>query len=193
LWVCLDWGVSRWVEKEFQSVDFSSKRLKKRFLKVKSDLAQEPEKSIWLASGSRTNTKAAYRMIGNQEFTKENILTVHHDATNTRNQNTNTNKGNNVLLAVQDTMAVNYDTHKKMIGLGYNCDKTLGINVHSCLLITPGGVTTGLVDQSIIPGKQIAIHVTPMKNKNAKFKIKKAAAGYKLCKPHKTTPQRAQS
>jgi|GEM_PF-4611714 len=35
-----------------------------------------------------------------------------------------------------------------MIGLGYNCDKTLGINVHSCLLITPDGVTTGLVDQS---------------------------------------------
>jgi hypothetical protein len=36
-----------------------------------------------------------------------------------------------------------------MTGLGYNCDKTLGINVHSCLLITPEGVTMGLVDQSI--------------------------------------------
>ena len=142
--------VNSWVEKEFQTINFGSKRLEKRFLRVMSDLAQEPEKSIWLTSGNRANAKAAYRMIGNQEFTKEKILTAHKNATNTRNQNINNNNNvDNVLLAVQDTMAVNYDTHKKMTGLGYNCDKTLGINVHSCLLITPGGVTMGLVDQNI--------------------------------------------
>ena len=45
-------------------------------------------------------------------------------------------------------MAVNYDTHKKMVRLGYNCDKALGINVHNCLLNTPKGVTISLVDQS---------------------------------------------
>jgi len=83
-------------------------------------------------------------MIGNEEFTKESILSAHRNATNTRNNQTN----NNILLAVQDTMAVNYDSHKKMVGLGYNCDKSLGINVHSCLLITPDGVTIGLVDQN---------------------------------------------
>jgi len=123
-----------------------------------SDLAQEPEKSIWLVSGSRANAKAAYRMISNKEFTKENILAAHRNATNTRNNtirnnnthnNDNQNNNNNVLLAVQDTMAVNYDTHKKMVHLGYNCEKSLGINVHSCLLITPDGVTMGLVDQTI--------------------------------------------
>jgi hypothetical protein len=148
---------SSWVEKEFQTIDFGSKRLEKRFLRVMNDLSQEPEQSLWLASGSRINAKAAYRMIGNKEFTKENILSAHKDATNTRNKNTlqlinnnnaNNNSKNNVLLAIQDTMAVNYDTHKKMVGLGYNCDKSLGINVHSCLLITPEGVTMGLVDQS---------------------------------------------
>jgi hypothetical protein len=129
------------VEKEFETVDFGSKRLEKRFLRVMSDLAQEPEKSIWLASGSRSNAKAAYRMIGNQEFTKENILAAHQSATNNRNQG-------NTLLAIQDTTSVNYDTHKKMAGLGYNCEKSLGINVHSCLLVTPGGIPIGLVDQS---------------------------------------------
>ena len=35
-----------------------------------------------------------------------------------------------------------------MVGLGYNCDKSLGINIHSCLLITPDGITLGLVDQN---------------------------------------------
>jgi hypothetical protein len=140
----LNGEVNSWVEKEFQTIDFGSKRLEKRFLKVMNDLAQEPEKSIWLASGNRVNAKAAYRMIGNEEFTKESILSAHRNATNTRNNQTN----NNILLAVQDTMAVNYDSHKKMVGLGYNCDKSLGINVHSCLLITPDGVTIGLVDQN---------------------------------------------
>ncbi|MCL1976879.1 MAG: hypothetical protein FWG55_02045 [Candidatus Bathyarchaeota archaeon] len=133
--------VSNWVEKEFETVDFGSKRLEKRFLRVMSDLAQEPEKSIWLATGSRSNAKAAYRMIGNQTFTKENILAAHQTATNTRNQD-------NTLLVIQDTTAVNYATHKKMAGLGYNCEKSLGINVHSCLLVTPGGIPIGLVDQS---------------------------------------------
>ncbi|MDR0372597.1 MAG: hypothetical protein LBI79_03410 [Nitrososphaerota archaeon] len=121
------------MKKEFQTVDFGSKRLEKRFLRVMSDLSEEPEKSIWLATGSRANAKAAYRMIGNQEFTKENILTAHQTATNNRNQD-------NTLLAIQDTTSVNYDTHKKMVGLGYNCEKSLGINVHSCLLVTPGGI-----------------------------------------------------
>jgi len=121
--------VNNWVKKEFQTIDFRSKRLEKRFLRVMSDLAEEPEKSIWLARGSRANAKAAYRMIGNQTFTKENILAAHQTATNTRNQG-------HTLLDIQDTMAINYETHKKMSGLGYNCDKSLGINVHSCLLLT---------------------------------------------------------
>jgi len=132
---------SNWVKKEYQTVDFGSKHLEKRFLQVMSDLAKEPEKSIWLATGSHANAKAAYRMIGKEEFTKENILTAHQTATNNRNQD-------NTLLAIQDTTSVNYDTHKKMVGLGYNCDKSLGINVHSCLLVTPGGIPIELVDQS---------------------------------------------
>jgi hypothetical protein len=87
------------VKKEFQTVDFGSKRLEKRFLRVMSDLSEEPEKSIWLATGSRANAKAAYRMIGNQEFTKENILTAHQTATNNRNQD-------NTLIAIQDSTSV---------------------------------------------------------------------------------------
>ncbi|MDR0372865.1 MAG: hypothetical protein LBI79_04815 [Nitrososphaerota archaeon] len=87
------------VEKEFQTIDFRSKRLEKRFLQVMSDLAEEPEKSIWLASGSPTNAKAAYRMLGNQDFTKENILSAHRNATN------NCSRQNNALLSIQDAIS----------------------------------------------------------------------------------------
>jgi len=113
----LNTDINHWAQKEFQTIDFGSKRLEKRFLKVISDLSEEPEKSIWLSSGSRANAKAAYHILGNKKFTKESILAAHKDTTNTRNQN------NNTLLAIQDTMAVNYATHKKTAELGYNCKK----------------------------------------------------------------------
>lgn len=109
-----------------------------------SDMSDQPEKSIWLASGSRTNAKAIYRMLANGKFTKESILTAHRDAIGVRSAE------EQVLLAVQDTMAVNYNTHEQTKGMGYNCEQTLGINVHSCILLTPEGIPLGLVGQSVI-------------------------------------------
>jgi hypothetical protein len=70
----LNTDINHWVKKEFQTINFGSKRLEKRFLKVMSDLSEEPEKSIWLSSGSRANAKAAYRMLGNEKFAKKSIL-----------------------------------------------------------------------------------------------------------------------
>jgi len=69
-------------------------------------------------------------MLSNQAFTKEKILKTHKIATNTRNQE-------NILIAIQGTTTLNYDTHKKIKDPGYNCEQTLEINVHSCLLLTP--------------------------------------------------------
>jgi hypothetical protein len=174
----LNTDINYWVKKEFQTINFGSKRLEKRFLKVMSDLSEEPEKSIWLSSGSRANAKAAYRMLGNEKFTKESILAAHKDTTNTRNQN-------NTLLAIQDSLAVSYATHKKTAGLGYNCEKTLGINVHSCLLVTTNGIPIGLIAQSVNTRTTNSDPAANTRNKNEKFKTKKATVGYKPCKPPK--------
>ena len=136
--------IKSWVANEFGTLNLDSKRLEKRFQQTMSDLSQEPDKSIWLATGSRANAKAVYRMLANEKFDKEKILRAHRDAANTRC------KEKPVLLAVQDSMSVNYNTHKKTKGLGYNCEQTKGINVHSCLLMTPDGIPLGLLDQSTI-------------------------------------------
>jgi len=136
--------MKRWVDKEFETLCFNSKRLESRFRMVMSDLSDQPEKSIWLATGSRTNAKAVYRMLANEKVDTESILSAHRDAVSERSCESQT------LLAIQDTMAVNYDTHTKTEGLGYNCEQTLGINVHSCLLLTTDGVPVGLLDQSAI-------------------------------------------
>ena len=135
--------VNEWVKREFESLKFKSKRLVERFLVTMTMLFEHPDKSIWLAAGSRSNAKAIYRMLANDNLARENILSAHHDAVETRFES-------GVLLAVQDTMSANYGTHEKTEGLGYCCDQTLGINVHSCLFVTPEGIPIGLAAQSYI-------------------------------------------
>jgi hypothetical protein len=97
---------------------------------------------------------------------QKNILTAHQTATNNPNQD-------NTLLAIQDTTSVNYDTHKKMIGLGYNCEKSLDINIHSCLLITPSSIPIELIDQTQLPQKQTATHAPPQKKQTQHPKQRK--------------------
>ncbi|MDR2203544.1 MAG: hypothetical protein LBE76_04485 [Nitrososphaerota archaeon] len=126
--------IKDWITTEFETLDFNSKRLETRFKTVINDLSDQPDKSIWLATGSRTNAKAAYRLIANEKCTKQNILKAHKNATHNRSKN------ENILLAIQDTMAVNYANHTKTENLGYNCEQNLGINVHTCLLLTPQGI-----------------------------------------------------
>jgi len=45
-------------------------------------------------------------------------------------------------------MGVNYDGHIKTPGMGWIGDKTLGVNVHSCIAVTPEGLTFGLLSQT---------------------------------------------
>jgi hypothetical protein len=135
--------IKEWVTKEFETLKLKSSRLERRFKMVMSDLWEQPEKSIWLASGSRSNAKAVYRMIGNEKCEKESIMSAHREAVNSRNEDS-------ILLAIQDTMSVNYSGHEKTEGMGYNCEKkTLGILSHNCILVTPIGVPIGLLAQSV--------------------------------------------
>lgn len=136
--------INAWVAKEFETLNLNSARLERRFQITMSDLSDQPALSILLATGSRANAKAVYRLIKNEKFDDESILAAHLDAVASR-------CGENlVLLAVQDTMAVSYATHTKTEGLGYNCEQIMGINVHSCILLTPDGIPLGLLNQSTI-------------------------------------------
>jgi hypothetical protein len=136
--------IKGWVSNEFKTLTFKSKRLERRFKMTISDLSDQPDKSIWLASGSRANAKAVYRMLSNEKVDRESILAAHRDATSSRCFE------NSVLLAVQDTMAVNYNGHTKTKGMGYNCEQSLGINAHNCILLTTCGVPMGLIAQDVV-------------------------------------------
>jgi hypothetical protein len=57
-------------------------------------------------------------------------------------------EGHPVILAVQDTTSVNYDSLQHMEGLGYISDKTMGVNIHSGLAVTPEGLVLGVLEQT---------------------------------------------
>ena len=131
------------MEEEFAGLDFNSSRLEKRFIRTMETLSKQPDKSIWSCSENRAEAKAIYRLLGNENLDREEILRAHREATVRRM----TQQGGTV-LAIQDTMSLNYNTHKKTEGIGYISDKTLGVNIHSCLAVSVEGLPLGLLDQS---------------------------------------------
>jgi len=144
--------VQGWVRNEFATLVTGSKRLFTRFLIVMTMLSEQPDKSAWLAAGSRGQAKAAYRMLANKDLTADAVISAHRDAISARMAETNAKRGQNgretVLLAVQDTMSVNYDGHKKTEGLGFTGNNTRGVSVHSCLLLDMNGVPLGVICQN---------------------------------------------
>jgi hypothetical protein len=130
------------METEFSAIDFNSKRLEQRFIRTMKTLSGQPEKSIWFCSENRAEAKAIYRMLGNENLDREEILRTHREAAIKRM----TLQGGTV-LAIQDTMCLNYNSHGKTEGIGYIGPQTLGVNIHSCLAVTADGLSLGLLDQ----------------------------------------------
>jgi hypothetical protein len=54
------------------------------------------------------------------------------------------------LLAIQDTTTLNFNSHPKTQGLGpIDAHKTQGLQVHSVLAVSAGGVPLGLLHQQV--------------------------------------------
>ena len=136
-------GTGLHMREEFSSLDFNSKRLEQRFVRTMATLAGQPSKSIWLSSENRAEAKAIYRMLGNEDLDREEILRTHREATVKRMV-----QHGGTILAVQDTTSLNYNTQIKMEGIGYVCEQTLGVNIHSCLAVTTDGLVLGVLAQS---------------------------------------------
>jgi hypothetical protein len=126
---------------EFAGVDFNEKRLEKRFRKTMETLSKDPRQLIYGSSANRAEAKAIYNLPGNDKFDRSEILRAHRAATIRRME------GQSLILAVQDTTSVNYDGQREMEGNGYIGDKTMGVNIHSCLAVSPEGLVLGVLDQ----------------------------------------------
>jgi hypothetical protein len=126
---------------EFANVDFNEARLEKRFVRTMETLSKQPGGSIWAGSGNRAEAKAIYNMLGNEKFDRDETARKHMEGTVKRTAD------EPVILAVQDTTGVNYHGQQKMKGNGYVSAKTMGVNIHTCLAVTPDGLVLGVLDQ----------------------------------------------
>jgi uncharacterized repeat protein (TIGR02543 family) len=128
---------------KFAGLDFHAIRLENRFIRTMETLMKQPGTSIWEASENRAEAKAIYRMLGNEDVDRQEIIRTHREATIRRMA-----EYGDPILAVQDTTGVNYNTHLKTEGIGYISDKTRGVNIHSCIAVTGDGLVLGVLDQS---------------------------------------------
>ena len=125
----------------FEGIDFGDKRISKRlqkFIAQKTENLQES--SITGATKERGQAKAVYRLLANEKFDLDKVKEQVKSTTISQIEGT--------VLLIQDTMDINYNTHKKTEGLGYSSEHVQGVKVHSCIAVTPEGLPLGLVTQS---------------------------------------------
>ena len=97
---------------------------------------------LFSATGSRSNAKAAYRLLANKKFTTEKL------AKGNAKKVIEMMEGEPVVLLVQDTTDASYNTHKKTEGLGYSSEKVLGAKIHTCLAMSVKGIPFGVMAQN---------------------------------------------
>ena len=128
---------------DLSQVRFGDKRLDKRLEKTVESMTGSSQTSILGRCGCRSDAKAFYALLSNEKFSHKQIIEAAGNATIERIKSS----GITSVLLPQDTTDINLNGHKKTEGLGYSSNHTKGIQVHSCLALTPEGVSLGLLSQ----------------------------------------------
>jgi hypothetical protein len=135
---------TEWIETEMRTLELGDPRRKERVMRMLEQFSGNPEASIPKASGSRADTKAAYRALGSDWVSSEGIRLAHARATVERMRELRR------VLVLQDTMALSFNTCLGTKGLGpVGKAGTLGLLVHSGLAVIPEGLPLGIVYQEV--------------------------------------------
>lgn len=138
-----DVSQTAWVGQEFADANFGDERLNQRLSALAEDFACQPGASIPKATGSWGQACAAYRFFDHEKVSMGKILESHQKSTVERM------KGHPVILAVQDSTALNFSNHPETVGLGLIGDgvnQPMGLWLHSTMAFTPEGLPLGLMD-----------------------------------------------
>ena len=135
--------VDDWARHEFAHVRCGDQRLQQRLIEVSRDFAAHSEAATPEACGTRTRTKAAYRLLANPKVMMQELIRSHAQASAGRCRQ------HDVVLAVQDTTTLNYSAPTITEGLGpigSRADGAQGLIVHDTMAFTPAGTPLGLID-----------------------------------------------
>jgi hypothetical protein len=132
-------SVANWIESEFATLALGDRRRNHRVKSLMTQFAQQPAASIPLACGDASDIKAAYRFFDNQEVSAQALLQPHIQSTIKRMQT------HSVVLALQDTTALNYSKHFCTQGLGpiVNRRSSRGYFLHATFVVSPKGAPLG--------------------------------------------------
>lgn len=146
-----------WVIEEFARVALPDARHRWRLQRITTAFAQKPAASIPQACAAWAEAKGAYRFLANDRIDPGSIRQAHRQAMLERV------RAYPVVLAVQDTTALNYSTHPKTQGLGplgSPSAKIIGFFLHSTLALTPTGQALGFLHSAVRvrPGQKVSVH-----------------------------------
>jgi hypothetical protein len=129
-----------WAQQEFGGADLGDARRTARLVQLARQLAERPEASLPQALEDGASLKAAYRFFDNADIAHEKILAAHVASSSARM------RGQEVILAVQDTSYIDYSGHPHSEGLGpLQGQGGYGMLLHSTLAFTPQRLPLGVV------------------------------------------------
>lgn len=146
-----------WAIHEFAHVKLPDQRHQRRLQIMATAFAQKPTAPIPQACANAGEAKGAYRFVENDRIMPMSIRQAHHEATLERVAT------HPLVLAVQDTTALNYSTHPKTQGLGLlgsHSPKTIGLLLHSTLAITPAGQPLGFLHNAVCIRRRRGLRAT---------------------------------
>jgi len=129
-----------WAQQEFGSAELGDARRTARLVELARQLSERPEASLPQALEDGASLKAAYRFFDNADIAHEKILAAHVASSAARM------RGEEVILAVQDTSYIDYSAHPDTDGLGpLQAQGGYGMLLHSTLAFTPQRLPLGVV------------------------------------------------
>jgi hypothetical protein len=127
-----------------QTLDLRDPRRNRRVIRMIEQFAASPGASIPKACGSAADTKGAYRALGSEEVSAEEIRLAHTRATLERM------RGLSRVIVAQDTSSANFTTRPGIEGLGpLEQVKLRGFFLHTGLALTPEGLPLGILHQQV--------------------------------------------
>jgi Transposase DNA-binding/Transposase Tn5 dimerisation domain len=135
---------THWAVTECADAELGDVRRMQRVVALATALAQHPTASLPEACGTGAMLKAAYRSCSNDAIEPQDLLQSHVEATYSRLAQ------GPLVLAVQDTTAVDWTSHRATTGLGpLGHPACQGLYVHSTLALTPERIPLGLLAQQV--------------------------------------------
>ena len=130
-----------WAEREYGRSGHTDGRVRRRIVDMARSWMKNMGEDLPVIFPAKAEQKAAYRLLSNPRISMEHVLEPHFEATAERC------RAAPVVLAIQDTTALNYtalEATKGLSDLGGGGKGSVGILAHAGLAVTPEGRPLGL-------------------------------------------------